>query len=145
MSYVGRMPNGLDSAARGGLASARSMATDHLAVGRRIRAALALSGQTPEDVAEELNVSPRTLSRMIAGDRQARDWELRRLAELLEVPLWFLTDGLQPAAKPEDLLETLLDEVRALDRKLDERGDLDEKLAPLVDALRELGDEVRAR
>lgn len=82
MPLVGRMPTGHHNANAVGLASGLvSMLSDD--IGRRIRAAFVLAGKAPRDVAPELNVSLRTLDRVIAGDRQPREWELRRLAEIL--------------------------------------------------------------
>ncbi len=76
--------------------------------GRRVRAALVLRDRTIADVAPELNVSARTLERVLQGRRQARDWEIARLAELLEVPETFLRSGFDP--------EELLSSDQRLDR-----------------------------
>lgn len=62
--------------------------------GRHVRAALLLSGRSPDDLAVELNISRKTLERTIRGERQPKDWETTRAAELLDVPAWFITDGL---------------------------------------------------
>lgn len=108
--------------------------------GRRIRAALALAGVTSPQVAAELNLSSRTLDRVIAGQRQARDWELRRLSELLDVPEWFLREGFAGRPSDEEVAHThfgeLRDEVRALDRKLD--VELFDRLSRLEEELRQL-------
>jgi transcriptional regulator with XRE-family HTH domain len=63
--------------------------------GRRVRAALVLRGCDADDLARELNISRRTLDRMIAGKRAPRDWETARIEELLELPKWFIRDGLE--------------------------------------------------
>jgi hypothetical protein len=62
-------------------------------LGRRVRAAMVLSSLTAGDVAPELNISPRTFERLLYGEREVRDWEIRRLAQLTEVPEAFLRDG----------------------------------------------------
>lgn len=87
------------------------------AVGRRIRAALVLAGRSPLEIAPELNISARTLDRTLSGQRQAREWELQRLAELLEVPYWFLLRGFE--GLPLDSAATQETELRALDAKID--------------------------
>jgi transcriptional regulator with XRE-family HTH domain len=115
-------------------------------VGRRIRAALVLAGKSAEEVAPELNVSARTLERVVAGKRQARDWELRRLAELLDVPEWFLREGLggQPTESEirEGELAALRQLVEALDRKLDVAG-LGQRLGLLEAEVRTLAMTIR--
>jgi hypothetical protein len=116
-------------------------------IGRRIRAAFLLSDKAPEDVAPELNVSTRTLERVMAGTRQARDWELRRLSELLEVPEWFLREGLAAQPTPDKIREGELAELRRqledLDRKIDVAG-FGQRLGVLEGLIRELLAEVRA-
>jgi hypothetical protein len=83
------------------------------AVGRRVRAALALAERSLEDVAPELNISTRTLGRVLSGERQLRDWELRRLSEILRVPDWFLREGLEGQPTLDDLADReLRDELR---------------------------------
>ena len=93
-------------------------------VGRRIRAAMSLADRTTEDVAAELDVSVKTLLRTIRGERTARGPELERLAEILDVPVAFLHQGLQgslgtlvgPAATA-DRLRQVTELRRALQRE----------------------------
>jgi transcriptional regulator with XRE-family HTH domain len=92
---------------------------DAATIGRRIRAALALAGKASSDVAPELNISTRTLDRTIAGERLPREWELRRLADLLPVPAWFLLGGFEGLPTVDDPTAAALTEIRALDRKID--------------------------
>jgi hypothetical protein len=74
--------------------------------GRRLRAAIILAVDAQNEVprlkasvAEQLNISPRTLERMILDQRRPNDWEIRQLAELLKVPEWFLREGFAGATK----------------------------------------------
>lgn len=64
--------------------------------GRRVHAAVVLRDWKLDALAEELNVSRRTLKRVIDGDRRLRPWEVARINELLGLPEWFLRDGLAP-------------------------------------------------
>lgn len=85
--------------------------------GRRVRAALALSGRSIDDVVPELNISRKTLERAMRGERTPREWETRRLAELLDIPEWFLREGLDghaEAADREAQLAAQLDRVAQL-------------------------------
>jgi hypothetical protein len=53
------------------------------------------------------------------GERTPRPWETQRLAEVLDVPEWFLTDGLGPltgATTAEVESGSVLAEARALGR-----------------------------
>lgn len=79
-------------------------------LGRRVRAALVLSGLTAGDVAPELNISPRTFERLLYGERDPRDWEIARIAELTDVPESFLREGFTPPdlASAEDEEPALL-------------------------------------
>jgi hypothetical protein len=52
-----------------------------------------LSGLTAGEVAPELNISPRTFERLLYGEREARDWEIGRLAELTHVPESFIREA----------------------------------------------------
>lgn len=105
-------------------------AIDSAAVGRHVQAAILLAGRTLDDVAPELNISRRTLARAVAGERQLRDWELKRLAELLPVPEWFLREGFagEPAgderselAELDDRLARRHDEIVG---RLDDQGEM---------------------
>jgi transcriptional regulator with XRE-family HTH domain len=111
--------------------------------GRRVRAALALAGKTPEEVAPELNISARTLGRVIAGERQLREWEVQRLATVLEVPPWFLTHGLAGADRPseDDRLSDLERMVTSIDKKLDTL-DTGDRLAAIEAELRRVASSV---
>lgn len=106
---------------------------------RRIDAAIVSAGRRPADVAPELNVSARTLERVIAGTRLPREWEVKRLAEVLEVPMWFLTEGFAGAARPseDDRLAELARKIDGLDRKLDVMDSAD-RLTAIEEQLREL-------
>jgi hypothetical protein len=64
-----------------------------------------LAGLDAKDAAPELNISSRTFERLLYGQREARDWEIKRLAELTAVPEWFLREGLSAANQSE--LETV--------------------------------------
>ncbi len=94
--------------------------------GRRVRAAAVLRGWELDALAVELNVSRRTLNRMIDGTRRPRPWEVARINKLLELPEWFLSEGLdgRPTSGSEvtaeasvlatlDRIERSLREVRA--------------------------------
>lgn len=100
--------------------------------GRRLRAAIALEAKHQRDtgrvkarVAKELNVSTRTLERMVLDQSPPNDWEVARLAEVLQVPEWFLREGFNGADAGEEDLATvageLLQEIVALREDL--RGD----------------------
>jgi hypothetical protein len=71
-------------------------------LGRRLRAAIIVAARNDEiaakkvELARELNVSTRTLDRMVAEKRWPSDWEIGRLAELLDVPEGFLRSGFRP-------------------------------------------------
>src|SRR5690242_6277271 len=58
--------------------------------GRRVRAAMALAERDVNALAPELNVSTKTFLRTLRGERAPREWETRRLAELLDVSEAFL-------------------------------------------------------
>lgn len=94
--------------------------TSHPELPRRIAAAIVLSGKKTTELAPELNISARTLERVISGERLAREWEVHRLAEILEVPLWFFREGWAGAARPtdDDRLSELERTIDRLDRKL---------------------------
>jgi hypothetical protein len=71
-----------------------------------VRAAVVLRGYDVDVLAWELNISRRTLERTIRGERAPRPWETARIEELLELPDWFIRDGLERApargaSKPE--------------------------------------------
>jgi transcriptional regulator with XRE-family HTH domain len=105
----------------------------------RIGAALVLADKKPADVAHELNISARTLERVIAGDRLPREWEVQRLATILEVPLWFLMEGFAGASRPteDDRLSELERLAGGIDRKLD-RLDVGARLAAIESELHAL-------
>jgi plasmid maintenance system antidote protein VapI len=91
---------------------------DAIETGLRIKAALAIRGRTSAEVAPELNISGRTLERIIAGTRTAREWELHRLAEVLDVPPWFIEEGLE-GRRQDPALGDVLDVAKNIERKLD--------------------------
>jgi hypothetical protein len=62
--------------------------------GRHVKAALTLADVPIGVVAQELNMSRKTLERVIRGEREPTTWETRRLAEVLGIPSWFLVEGL---------------------------------------------------
>lgn len=83
---------------RSRLISLRTMSTIPLdwamSWGRNVKAALLLADASIDDAARELNLSRKTLERTMRGERTPRIWETARLAEVLDVPVWFLQDGL---------------------------------------------------
>jgi hypothetical protein len=113
----------------------------------RIAAALALADKKPADVAPELNISGRTLERVIAGDRLPREWEVQRLATILEVPLWFLMEGFAGAERPteDDRLSELERLLAGVDRKLDLAPASDQRLESIENELRQLVEALRVR
>jgi transcriptional regulator with XRE-family HTH domain len=105
---------------------------DPVALGLRVRAALVLSGRELSDVAEELNISVRTLARVMAGNRQLREWELQRLAALTETPEWFLREGF--AGQPKETAAAPDEQLQELKRRID----------ALLEALGKIGEFTRA-
>jgi excisionase family DNA binding protein len=73
--------------------------------GRRVRAALVLRNYDPDDLARELNISRRTLDRMLVGLRKPKAWETARVEELLELPPWFISHGVPRVVEPSVAVE----------------------------------------
>jgi transcriptional regulator with XRE-family HTH domain len=133
MTHVGRMPDG---PGRDETLPRQRRTVAAVTEGQRIKAALVLAGRTAEEVAPELNVSGRTLNRIIAGERQAREWELDRLADVLAIPAWFLRDGLvQPPADSDDELRDL--QARRHDEVVRRLDGIDEQLRVLATQVRD--------
>lgn len=61
--------------------------------GQRVKAGLVLADKTAAEVAPALNISARTLERVMQGKREPREWEIQQLALQLAIPEWFLRDG----------------------------------------------------
>jgi transcriptional regulator with XRE-family HTH domain len=89
-------------------------------LGRRIQAAVVLSGRTLDDVASELNVSGKTLTRIMKGQREPRDREIQMLIRALDVPEWFLREGLAgaPNGRIGEKLNRLIHDVEIVKRRL---------------------------
>ena len=73
--------------------------------GQNVAAALALRGRDVYEVAPRLNISPKTLQRVIRGIREPRIREIELLAGELDVPEWFLLRGIDGAPDNERLRE----------------------------------------
>lgn len=84
--------------------SLAAMATQPLQ-GRLLKAAMAIADMTASElgaaVETDIQVGRRTIERVMAGHRVLKPWEIDRIAEALDVPVWFLRDGL-PSAEPQD-------------------------------------------
>lgn len=90
--------------------------------GKRLKAAMSLAGKSLEEVAAELEVSPKTVSRVMHGVREPRRPEVRHLAEVLGVPESFLLDGFGRdglAALGRGDLSRRLEQIGELRRALD--------------------------
>lgn len=62
--------------------------------GRRIRAARSYAGfQGRKDFSDAIEMSEATLVRLERGDRTVKRRELREIAEICDVPMWFLEEG----------------------------------------------------
>lgn len=75
--------------------------TDREHFGRRLKAAMTLRDLSVAELAErvppQFRMSTRTLDRIAQGKRPPNDWEVPLLAELLNVPEWFLVGGFSGA------------------------------------------------
>lgn len=118
--------------------------------GRRLRAAIIIAANRNEDIAatklalaRELNVSTRTLDRLVAEKRWPSEWEVDRLASLLEVPDWFLRSGFTvdgSAADEERLtLERLDHRLESLEAEMTEAVRLTREALELLRAGQEQG------
>lgn len=59
-------------------------------VGKRVRAGRAYAGISQKDLCEEVGISPPTLTRIEAGEREPRKWELIAIAQTCGLPMtWF--------------------------------------------------------
>jgi hypothetical protein len=102
---------------------------------RALRAALAWHGSTiellAEAMAERANQPPErpalsasTLYAVQQGRRHLRPWEIAAISELLNVPEWFLRDGMPGAddapvtAQSEDVFDQALEEIAAVLERL---------------------------
>jgi hypothetical protein len=81
---------------------------------------MALAGRDADDVAADLNISGKTLMRAMTGQREFRHREIGRLAEILDVPEWFLRDGLRggPSLDVADALARLSEDVAVIKTRL---------------------------
>jgi transcriptional regulator with XRE-family HTH domain len=82
------------------------MSRHFLDVAGRIRAARAAAGLSREALAEPLGLSVNTIARIECGERPLKGRELERLAELCDIPSWFLRDGWAGSEAPEASLDT---------------------------------------
>jgi transcriptional regulator with XRE-family HTH domain len=64
--------------------------------GKNLKAAMSLADKSIDEIAGELEVSAKTLSRVMRGVREPRKLEIRHLAEVLGVPEAFLVGGFGP-------------------------------------------------
>lgn len=95
---------------------------------RRVRVAQAWAGLTDEDFAKQLNVSVRTVGRLRRGETPLDAGRRQRIADVTEVPEWFMEhgfDGATATGEPglaervvalEDGLRTLASTVQRLRR-----------------------------
>jgi transcriptional regulator with XRE-family HTH domain len=98
-------------------------ASEMTGFGRRVMAARVLAGLSQAQLAAALNISEKTLQRLLAGKREIKDVEMAALPAVLGVPEWFLRrgfggapDGQQHAREREDAEARRHDEVM---RRLD--------------------------
>lgn len=85
-----------------------------------------LAGYTSVDeLARALNISPKTLTRTLSGEREIKDSEMEALPGVLGVPMSFLRHGFeseatrtQQAEEVAGALETILGELQGLRRDL---------------------------
>ena len=75
----------------------------------RFRAVLAYAGLKDADAAELLDVSPRHLGRLKAGERTLTDPQKVALVEHAQVPGWFLEYGFRPPADIRERLDRAID------------------------------------
>lgn len=98
-------------------------------------------GKKKAEIARELNVSTRTLDRMVSEKRWPSDWELERLGFLLDVPPEFLLSGfggVTPSDPPGDALEALGRRLEELEARVEQTRTLVAEGFGLQDRLREL-------
>lgn len=112
--------------------------------GDRLRAALALRGRGVPDlaasIAPEYRLGEGTIYRTVQGKRTPNAWEIPVFAEALDIPEWFLRDGLRATQEPENgagELAELRRLIEELDRKLDVAA-IGQRLAAIEEDLRRL-------
>ena len=103
-----------------------------LEIGRRLAAAIRDAGREQIDLARELNVSEATVSRWISGENRIDIAQLRRAANYLDKPMWWMLGEEPPdpdsafahelhRLSPEDR-ERAIEIIRALKRTAREGG-----------------------
>lgn len=104
-------------------------ASEVTAFGRRVAAGRVLAGLSHAELARALNMSEKTLQRLLAGKREIKDKEMVALQEALGVPDWFLRNGLRPG-RPNDRDGTDVDRRR--------HDEIRTRLSAIEEQLREL-------
>ena len=111
---------------------------DREATARRVRAARIVAGLTVEELAAKLGgrgLGTRTIGKIERVERDAEPHELQRIAEVTDVPLWFLRHGfdgqaIEDEAEPTlgERLDALQGEVEALRGQHSELREMRERL-----------------